>query len=246
MMKPLDVEALPADVTPVVRALAMGMRDTFSDNLSALYVYGSITFKESAGIGDLDFHAFLCRRPQPDVVMQYDALRTRMAANYPPLGGDLDGWLIATSNARRRASPEHLLRPGLRDDSWGLHRAHWLAGHVVVLHGPVPQDFVLAPEWVDLAIGLEAEWHFLCKSEDDAFAVLNACRVLFSFSMRAVVVSKYATAQWALDTFPKEFRPPIIEALATYGGTRPPHSIDGRGALISYIASLLPVEHPTW
>ena len=37
----------------------------------------------------------------------------------------------------------------LRDKAWALHRAQWLAGHCVVLHGPEPADIVSAPTWAE-------------------------------------------------------------------------------------------------
>jgi len=55
----------------------------------------------------------------------------------------------------------------LRDKAWALHRAQWLAGHCVVLHGPEPADIVSAPTW----------------AEHNAYAVLNACRILRSLGL---------------------------------------------------------------
>jgi hypothetical protein len=134
---------------------------------------------------------------------------------------DLDGWVISLDGAIGSEPPPHLILPELRDNAWALHRAHWLAGRCVVLHGPDPAAIVAAPSWAEQRAGLEAELAFLrgVPVEHSAYAVLNACRILRSVAERDVVQSKFGSAAWALERLPAELRPAIRAALSAYRGT---------------------------
>ena len=88
---------------------------------------------------------------------------------------DLDGRIISLEGGRDSEPALHLVRPGLPDKAGALHRAQWLAGHCVVLHGPEPADIVSAPTW----------------AEHNAYAVLNACRILRSLAEKHVVQSRW-------------------------------------------------------
>src|ERR1039458_2526876 len=103
---------------------------------------GAVTFPETEGTGDLDYHAILARPPNPASAAALAAHEAEMARRHPRHGADLDGWVILLDDARRALPPSHLLRPELRDHSWALRRAHWPAGQCVVLHGPAPADIV--------------------------------------------------------------------------------------------------------
>lgn len=114
-------------------------------------------------------------------------------------------------------------RPGAercRRAQVGIGRAHWLAGCCVVLHGPDPDAIVTAPTWGEQRAGLEAELVFLrgVAPEDDAYAVLNACRILRSLAEKDVVQSKFGSAAWALEHLPAEFDRVIRAGLSTYRG----------------------------
>jgi Domain of unknown function (DUF4111) len=187
--------------------------------LHALYLYGAVTFPESEGTGDLDYHAIMSGPVSDQMRAAYSAACGRLAG--VPGGDDLDGWVISLDDARGSEPPVHLLRPGLRDNAWALHRAHWLAGHCVVLHGPDPAAIVPAPTWAQQRAGLEAELAFLraVPAKDDAYAVLNASRILGSLAETNVVQSKFGSAAWALEHLPAELRPAIEAALSAYRGT---------------------------
>jgi hypothetical protein len=216
---PLTVDDLPARARPAAAALASEMVTALGGGLHALYLYGAVTFPESEGTGDLDYHAIMSG-PIPDPIRAaYEAACGRLAG--VPGCADLDGWVISLDEARGSGPPLHLLRPGLRDNSWALHRAHWLAGHCVVLHGPDPATIVPVPTWAEQRAGLEAELAFLraVPAEDDCFAVLNASRILHSLAERNVVQSKFGSAAWALGHLPTELCPAIEAALSAYRGT---------------------------
>ncbi len=216
---PLTIDALPARARSAADALAAELVTALGSGLRALYLYGAVTFPESEGTGDLDYHAIMSD-PVPDAVrLAYEAARGRLAS--VPGCDDLDGWVISLDEARGSEPPLHLLQPGLRDKAWALHRAHWLAGHCVVLNGQDPAAVVLEPTWAEQRAGLEAELAFLraAPAEDDAYAVLNACRILRSLAERNVVQSKFGSAAWALEHLPATLRPAIEAALNVYRGT---------------------------
>jgi hypothetical protein len=205
-------------VRDAAAALRAGLLAAFGTDLRALYLYGAVTFPETEGISDLDYHAILVRRPTAAQQAALRELEARLASDHPPYGGDLDGWIILLDDARRSAPPSHLLLPELSDGSWALHRAHWLAGQCVILHGPSPADIVPEPAWDELRAALICELNFAAGDHGDAFAVLNACRIIRSVATGDVVQSKFGSAWWALQNLPGEHGPAISAAMATYRG----------------------------
>jgi hypothetical protein len=210
--------SLPAAARAAAAALRAGLTATFGQDLHALYLYGAVTFPETEGTGDLDFHAILARPPSPDQGAALAALEAQMARLHAQHGADLDGWVILLDDARGSRPPAHLLRPELRDHSWALHRAHWLAGQCVILHGPGPAEIVPEPSRGDLRTALNLELSFAARDHSDAFAVLNACRIIRSVAEDDVVQSKFGSAWWGLDHLPAEHHAAIRAALARYRG----------------------------
>ena len=84
--------------------------------------------------------------------------------------------------------------------------------------GPLPAEVVTAPSWAEIEVDLRGELEFARRSPHDAFAVLNACRVLHSFRANDAVQSKFGSAAWALCHLPAEHHTAIRAALATYRG----------------------------
>ncbi len=216
---PLAIGDLPAPARSAASALGSELTAALGDGLHALYLYGAVTFPESEGGGDLDYHAIMSGPVSGPVRVAYQAACEHLAGL--PGCDDLDGWVISLDEARGSKPPLHLLLPGLRDEAWALHRAHWLAGRCVVLHGPDPAAVVAAPAWAEQRAGLATELTFLrgVPVEHGAYAVLNACRILRSLAERDVVQSKFGSAGWALEHLPPELSCAIQAALSAYRGT---------------------------
>ena len=214
----MKIEALPADRRATLVALRDGFREAFGDELFALYVYGALTFPETEGVVDLDYHVILERPPDAVQVAAYEGVCAALARDHAPWGAELDGWPILRSQAGCSQRPEHALLPGVWDDSWALHRAHWLAGRCLVLHGPPPADVVVPPTWEELEANLRGELEYARRSPNDAFAVLNACRVLHSLLTRDVVRSKFGSAAWGLVRLPPGHHSTLLAAMAAYRG----------------------------
>jgi hypothetical protein len=214
--RPLRPDALPPPARAAAEALRAAVCRAFGASLYALYVYGAVTFPESEGTGDLDYHAILARPPTTAQRADYASALARLAS--VPGCGDLDGWVISLAAARGSAPPRHLIRTELSDASWPLHRAHWLAGRCVLLHGPPPAAIVTQPGWAELRQALAAELAFAAGDPDDAFAVLNCCRILRSLAERDVVQSKFGSGWWALATLPGRHADAVTAAMNAYRG----------------------------
>ncbi len=209
--------SLRDQVHDLCNALASGLRALLGEKLVAVYIYGAVTFPETTHAGDVDFHVILATVPTDEERAAVLALHDNLAAAYPPLGAELDGYYILERDARASAPPLHVLLPHLVDDSWALHRAHMLAGRVKVLHGPDPETIYVPPTWPELDDALQGELRYVGEhlAQYPAYCVLNLCRLLYSWETRDVVTSKAAAAVWGRACFPQWER--LIElAVASY------------------------------
>lgn len=205
------------EVGDLCEAFVAALRGILRQKLHAVYVYGAVTFPETAHTGDVDFHVILALPPTAAERAALLALHEKLGREFPPLGAELDGYYILLEEARGSERPRHVLFPDLVDESWALHRAHILAGRVAVLHGPDPKSIYVAPTWEELSGALDGELDYVRKhlTQYPAYCVLNLCRLLYSWQTRDVVTSKAASARWALEHFPAWARL-IGLALASY------------------------------
>lgn len=208
---------IPDDIREICQALLAGLKAALGDKLYGLYVYGAAAFPESGPTGDIDFHAILAAPPTDDERSTIGQLHETLAAQFPPLGAELDGYYILLEDARRATPPVHQLLPAIRDDSWALHRAHMRAGRCSTLHGPEPTEAFPAPTWAELQDALRSELDYVRAHLDDYpdYCILNLCRLMYSFETQDVVVSKMAAAEWAHARFP-QWREHIEAARRSY------------------------------
>ncbi len=211
-----DVQ-LPEDIREICQALLAGLKAALGDKLYGLYVYGAAAFPESGPTGDIDFHAVLTEPLTDDERSAIRKLHATLAAEFPPLRAELDGYYILLEDARRASPPVHQLRPDITDDSWALHRAHMRAGRCIILDGPAPTEAFPPPTWAELEEALWSELRYVQAHLDDYpdYCILNLCRLMYSFETRDVVVSKVAAAQWAHARFP-QWREHIEAARRSY------------------------------
>jgi len=127
-----------------------------------------------------------------------------------------------------------VFRAGRRDTAWALHRAHWLAGQYVQLHGLAPAEIVPAPTWAELEIDLNRELEHIerhvLESDNDpheaAYAIFNGSRITRSIEARDVVLSKRAAGEWALDHLPERWHPAIRAAGRAYDAQATPEDAE--------------------
>jgi hypothetical protein len=128
----------PAYIQDIYQVFLDGLNSALGCKLYGAYPYGAVAFPETTSTGDIDFHVIL---KGPLTEKEHAALvqlRERLARDFPPLGGEMDGYYLLLEDARGTAQPGSQLSPFNVDDAWALHRAHVHAGRRIVLQGPDP------------------------------------------------------------------------------------------------------------
>lgn len=215
---------LPTDALLAWVRLRDELRLILGDELLALWGYGARALPDPPlRLGDVDAFAVLRKAPA-----ERQALRIRSAqrAIARDLGPDLDvGYILARDGAHREM-PRDVLRQDHRYETWALHRAHWLAGRYVLLHGKTPDEIVSAPSWADVTGALRLELEHLerhvADGDDDlyetSYALLNGSRIIYTLARRDPVVSKRTAGAWALKHVPSRWHPSIRAAIRAYDG----------------------------
>ena len=221
-MKTLD--DVPESVRRSATRLRDGLVDLLGDDLAAVWLYGAPLF--GPHFLDIDLHVLLKRPPTPQEGTTIRDLHERIERDTQwPLesrGNELDSWYVLLEAARRSEPPANVgpWNPGLRDEHWPLHRAHWLAGACVVVHGLSPAQVVPLPTWEELATTLRAEAAEAANHLDrgSAYWTLQLCRVLASLETSDVVRSKLDSGQWAIGRLPPQTHAIIRAAERFYTG----------------------------
>jgi hypothetical protein len=227
---------LPEGMRGLCGALLSGLNAALEEKLFGLYVYGAAAFPDSLPTGDLDFHVIL-REPLTDQErIAVNDLHAALAREFPPLGGELDGYYILLEEARQTSPPTHQLRTDLVDSSWALHRQHIRAGRCIVLHGPDPKEVYPPAAWPELEDALNGELRYVEQylGVYPDYCILNLCRLMYSFQTQDVVISKAGAAAWALDAFP-QWRRHIELAMMSYAGKATP---EDREFMLAEVESL--------
>ena len=200
------------------------LRTILGDDLSAMWGHGG---SASAGgpphHGDLDTHILLSQQPDHIVVRQLEEAELGLARRH---GMETDSWYVLADDAHGADPPRHAWRDGRRDTSWAIHRAHWLAGRYVALHGAEPNEIVMSPSWDELQGELSRELEHIERHvvEGDTdpyeatYALLNGSRILHAVETHNVALSKRAAGLWALEHLPATWHPGLEAALRSYDG----------------------------
>ena len=223
-MASIPLESLPSQVRTACERLRDRLGRLLGDELVALWVHGAVTFPDRPNrLGDIDTHGFLVNRPDHEVAADIQQIHDSIGAE---LGIEWDSWYVVKADAIGSAHPRNALHGNLVDHAWALHRAHWLRGQYVALGGCTPPELVRLPSWEELQDGLRNELryierHFSLRRDNPtfaAYAVCNCCRILCSVTTRDVVISKNASAQWALIHMPDSWHSAIRAAGRIYDG----------------------------
>lgn len=216
---------LPPDTRSVCSSFLQDLMEILDHDLIGVYLYGALTFADSREqVQDLDFHVVLRHPFDEDQRQQIGGMHQRLAGDFPPLGGELDGYYLTLADISNIAPPPTEMWPLWRapsDSAWALHCAHIRAGQVIVLYGPDPLMIYPSPTWPALAAALYDEIRFVQEHLDDApaYCILNACRLVASFESKNVVLSKRAAADAALKRLPEQWHGLIQAALRSYEGS---------------------------
>ena len=200
------------------------LRRILGDDLLALWGYGARALPDPPlRLGDIDTFAVLRRALSRPIAHRIQRAHKAIARD---LETDLDVGYVLTRDAARRDLPHDALRADRRYETWALHRAHWLAGRYVLLHGKRPDEVVPPPTWVELERALHLELEHLGRhvaaGDDDlyetSYAILNGSRILYSSANRDVVVSKREAGAWAQKHLPVRWHRAVRGALRAYDG----------------------------
>jgi len=211
---------LPDQIRDLCEVFLSGLRVSLGAKLYGVYLYGVAAFDDGGALTDIDFHVLLNASLDDRERAEVGRLHATLAQEYPHLGGELDGYYLLLEEAQQATPPRNQVVAGSVDNSWALHCAHIHAGRCIILHGPDPAQIYPQPTWPELEHALESELEWLVTHLDryPAYGVLNLCRLLYSFTTRDVVISKFASAQWASAAYPG-WSPLIRAALSWYAGT---------------------------
>jgi hypothetical protein len=193
------------EITAICQAFAQGLQRILGDKLHSAYVYGAAAFPDSVPTGDIDFHVILESELTDEERSVLEKFHASLAEQFPPLGGEMDGYYLLLADARRTPPPQSEMWARAVDESWALHRAHILAGRCIVLYGPDPVEIYPPATWPEIEGALYGELDYVARHLGDYpdYCILNLCRLIYSFETRDVVVSKAQAAAWAHDVLPE-------------------------------------------
>jgi hypothetical protein len=216
------------DLPPTARAAWSELRDQLrallGDELVAMWAHGGTTsIGDPAHAGDLDTYVIVSRRPDEPTARKIERAHEAIATEH---GIEWDAWYVLAEDAPRSDPPSHAWREDRRDTTWAIHRAHWLAGRYVNLHGVEPADIVVPPTWDELLPELDRELEHIERHvvEGDTdpyeatYAILTGSRILHALASRDVVISKRAAGTWALEHLPARWHEALRTAIRTYDG----------------------------
>ena len=228
----VSLEEIPEAARIAWLRLRDELRAILGNDLVALWGYGGTTFPDPPRrTGDLDTHAVVDRPVDEQTARRIEDAHAGIAREF---GIDWDAWYVLADDARRSESPRHAFRPGRRDTSWAIHRAHWLAGRYVHLHGREPGEIVPAPTWTELEADLRGELEHLerhvADGDDDPFeatyAIFNGSRILHALDTGNVAISKRSAGAWSLEHLPRRWHAAIHAAGRAYDGQATPEDAE--------------------
>jgi Domain of unknown function (DUF4111) len=225
------------DLNAVLAALLAGAGEALGENLCALYLQGSFAVGDADVHSDVDFVAVTGSEPAAAEVERLQALHARLFALPSPWAQHLEGSYVPKEALRRRGAAQRsfwFLDNGAEslvlDPHCDTHLVRWvLREHGIPLAGPPPaalagpvssdelraearafaEDYAAwAPE--PTATGRMNRWK-------QAYLVTTFCRILHTLDTGRIV-SKRVALEWALDSFPTEWRPLVRRALDDRAG----------------------------
>jgi hypothetical protein len=223
-MPGLQLDKLPAFAQTAWLRLRDELRGILGDDLVAMWAHGGTTgIEDPPHTADLDTYVILARRPAEATADKIEAAHQSIARD---LRVEWDEWYVLAEDARRPDQPRHAFREERRDTTWAIHRAHWLAGRYVNLHGLEPEQLVPRPTWPELVAELSRELEHIERHvvEGDTdpyeatYALMNGGRILNALETRNAAITKHAAGAWAIDHLPVRWQATLRAAVRTYDG----------------------------
>lgn len=233
--------SIAQEVGMIGQAFVDGLRRILGEQLYGAYVYGAAAFPGAVPTGDIDYHVILNSELTDGERSELEGLHKSLAEQFPPLGGEMDGYYILLSDAIRRTPPRSQMWGRTTDDSWALHREHIRAGRHIVLHGPDPTGIYPPASWPELKRALHGELDYVETHlhEYPDYCILNLCRLIYSFETKDVVVSKAQASDWARNALP-EWRRHVELAKKSYARQATP---EDRQFMLAEVGRFLEYAH---
>lgn len=234
-------------------ALSDALQEILGDDLVAIWAYGGTTaIHDPPHAADLDTCVVVARRPDEATVQRIEEAQDAIAQDR---GVDWDISYVLAADAGRQDPVPHAFGEDRRDTSWGINRAHWLAGRFVRVYGPEPAELVAVPTWEELHSELDRELEHIerhvVEGDTDpfeaAYAVLNGSRLLHAIETRDIGMSKRAAGPWALEHLPSRWHPAVQAAIRAYDGYPAPGDPEVLAAemapFVAFVRRRLPAEN---
>ncbi len=223
------------DGQPVVRKITDGFRKILGENLTGLYLHGSIAFGcFSWDRSDIDLIAVVQTPPSLEEKIRLIQFILDLEEILPPKGLEMS--VVLEKDCRKFSYPTFFVlhyskahrercKRDLRQFCLSMHGTDWdLAAHFTVIRavgiclwgkkidevfGPVPKSDFLDSLRRDLAESAE-------KNIDSPVSlILNYCRTL-AFLQQGLIISKEQGGRWGINHLPDAFRPLIQAAWEDY------------------------------
>jgi hypothetical protein len=237
----VSLDQLPASAAAVWVRLRDELLTILGDNLVALWAYGARTFPEPPlSLGDHDTYGVL--RGNLDNATGERIRQARESIEREHSVNIELKFVLATDAAK----------PEAHEEVWAFHRAHWLAGRYVLLHGGPPEDFVSKPSWSEIEAAVLSELEHIerhvAAGDDDpyeaSYAILQGCRILYTIETRAPVISKRAAGDWGLEKLPERWHEAIRASGRAYDGEASPKDEETLKAAMGPFVAMVREESP--
>ena len=108
-------------VSAIGEAFVCRLKRVLGKKLYGVYIYGAAAFPEDVPTGDIDFHVIRTDPLTENERSQLYELHDSLARDFPPLGGEMDGYYILLADARQETPPKSQMWEETVDESWALH-----------------------------------------------------------------------------------------------------------------------------
>ncbi len=198
-------KSLPENFKSLCLDFGKGLCRILQEKLRGAYIYGACVFPDSLPTRDIDFHVIFDETLTNQEKTELYNLHDFLGQQYPPLGGEFDGYYILSDDARHSSAPQSEMWQLAVDDSWPLHKQHILSGMCIKICGEDPDKLFSFPSWDEIRKSLHSEFSYIEEHLDEYpdFSILNMCRILYTLEYSNPVISKAGSAKWALNKFPQ-------------------------------------------
>jgi predicted nucleotidyltransferase len=222
--------AYPA-INLILQKLLSEGRNVLGDTFYGMYLYGSLASGDfNPHTSDIDLLVVTQGRLSTEMISALEALHIQLTSSGLPWATKLEGAYMPF-DVLRRYNPNDPPFPQFNEGrfyverqgvDWVLQR-HILREHEWIISGPALRALIdpLSPDQMRQAVQeLLRTWWIailtdparLQSSEYQAYAILSMCRALYTLQHGALI-SKPASASWALDTMGSKWLPIISEAM---------------------------------